>query len=294
MQIKELTYEQYVQEFFDEMKKKGTISLYGSYFSDDPCEKKGSKYNWYRKECVKLAEEIKTNATISEERMNEIMEFSKIEKYKKEHLEKRKMSVLEKASEYREKVLELKRDIKESDGLYFSNGERMKGWLYSANSYVKKDLESDVLLTEERIEEIDALGELNFLVNELFPKKQRLSFDEKASEYLVKLYELGRDITNKDDICFSNGENMPRWFDIQIKNLKIMDLRDGHMDEHRFSVLANILDCKQRIKEESMSNDSSYAAYLNQYAFNQINNYHILSAYHMVKTTHSPYQKVSK
>lgn len=292
--MNELSYEQRVEEFYREMKKRGIVSLYGSYFSDDPSRRKGSKYNWYRKECIKLAEEVQTNATISEERMKEIMEFSKIEKYKKEHLEKRKMSVLEKVSEYREKILELGRDIKESDGIYFSNGERMKGWLYSANCFVKKDLESDAPLTEERIEEIDALGELNFLVNEIFPKKQRLSFDEKASEYLVKLYELGRDIGDKDNISFSNGENMPNWLYFQVKNLYITTIRDGHMDEHRFSVLANIFDCKQRIKEESMVNDSSYETYLNQYAFNKMQNPCVLKACHMMATSPKTYQKTSK
>lgn len=294
MQMEELSYEQRVEEFYVEMKKRGVVSLYGSYFSDDPRREKGSKYHWYRKECIKLAEEVQTNATISEERMKEIIEFSKIEKYKKEHLEKRKMSVLEKASEYREKVLELGRDIKESDGIYFSNGERMKGWLYSANCLVKKDLESDTLLTEERIEEIDALGELNFLVNDVFPKKQRLSFDEKASEYLVKLYELGRDIEEKDSISFSNGENMPRWLDFQVKNLRITTMRDGHMNEHKFSVLANIFDCKQRIKEESMADDSSYEDDLNQYVLNKMRKYHVLKAYHRILTSPKTYQKTGK
>ena len=164
MSKSELPYEQKVQEFLEEMKSKGVISLYGSHFSDDPFGQKGSKYSWYRKECMKLLEEFKTEATISE------------------NLERKKMSVLEKAGEYRDKVLELKRDIKESDHLYFSNGDRMKGWLYRENIGIRKELESNSPLTKERIAEIDTLGEINFLVTEVFPKKQKLSFDEKAYE----------------------------------------------------------------------------------------------------------------
>lgn len=269
---KELSYEQHVQEFLEEMKKRKVVSLYGSYFSDDPYSNKESKYRWYQKECKKLAEEFQTNATISEERMKEIIEFAEIEKYIKENLKKKKMTVLEKASEYREKVLELSRDIKVADQLYFSNGNRMAGWLYKENIRIKEILESNNLLTKEEIEEIDALGELNFLINEIFLKKQRLSFDEKAKEYLEKLYDIGRDIEKKDKICFTNGESMSGWLEIQVKNLRIMRAKKGFIDEHRFSVLSNIFDCKKRLWEESRIT-STYDAYLDQYASDQINGY---------------------
>ena len=292
MSKSELPYEQKVQEFLEEMKSKGVISLYGSHFSDDPFGQKGSKYSWYRKECMKLLEEFKTEATISEKRMKEIMEFAKIEKYFKENLERKKMSVLEKAGEYRDKVLELKRDIKESDHLYFSNGDRMKGWLYRENIGIRKELESNSPLTKERIAEIDTLGEINFLVTEVFPKKQKLSFDEKAYEYQTKLYELGRDIENTENIRFSNGESMPGWLNFQVKNLRITTMRDGAVDEHRLSVLANIFDCKQRLKEESMiaSTVSRYDAYLDQYAQSKIGP--IINAYYIVTTPQKNYQKV--
>ncbi len=292
MSKNELSYEQKVQEFLEEMKNKKVISLCGSHFSDDPFGQKGSKYSWYRKECMKLLEEFKTEATISEERMEEIMEFAKIENYIKENLERKKMSVLEKAGEYRNKVLELKRDIKESDHLYFSNGDRMKGWLYRENIGIKKELESNGPLTNERIEEIDALGELNFLVIEVFAKKQKLSFDEKAYEYLEKLYGLGRDIENMENIRFSNGESMSGWLNFQVKNLRITTMRDGAVDEHRLSVLTNIFDCKQRLKEESITalTASRYDAYLDQYAQSKIGT--IINEYHMLETPQKNKQKV--
>lgn len=246
MKYTEIPYEKKVLSYLNEMKMKRKSCLECSYFSNGE-----NKYVWYSKESHKLREEYENQADISEERMAEIMEFAKIEKYKQEVLTKPHLTFLQKASEYRDKVLELKREVSAKDRLFFSNGHVMTNWLYINNQKAMDDLASDKELTPERIHEIDVLGEINFLVNEVFPKKKKLSFEEKAAEYRDKLYSIGRNIKEDDEFYFSNGEKMNYdWIDKQIISHRSLHRRTGYINSSRVSVLFDLVDCRERLDDE--------------------------------------------
>lgn len=241
----EVSFDQKVDQFIEGMKKYKRKCLEHLYFEDSE-----NQYRWYLKEGKKLMDEYQQQKELSQERIEQIHSFSRIDYYYHEFIESRKLPFSVKAKEYKKEVLRLRRRVRESDHLTFSNEDKMHPWLYTQNNNMEIDLSSKRNLSEKRKKEIEALKKINDLIKQ-FPTIRRLTFLEKASEYRTKLYEIGRKITIEDEFLFSDGSKMNTWFTNQLADYRKYYKRYPYKYKKRFEVLLDIYTCVESLGEET-------------------------------------------
>lgn len=246
---KELSYEDRVREYIIKMLENNIIWLYNYRFSDGK-----NMYSWYQKENSKLAEELKNNESISDHRMKEIMMFANIEKYYREQIVSRRLPFSTKAREYVEQVLRLKRNVRVSDGLKFSNGDPMDSWLTNQRNTISKVLDEERPLTKEYEDRIRSIILLTALVNKFEPIKP-LSFEQKASEYRKLIYEKGSKLELGDDIKFSDGSLADTWYEKELKRYLKPSDNNKYKAKLRMPVLLEIGECILSLNDEIKTND---------------------------------------
>lgn len=236
-----------VDEYMKEMREKQKKTLATSRFSDGP-----NQYNWYLRESKRLEEEYKNQEKLSKERINEVMYFSRIDQYYHDVIQPKKLSFSTKAQEYKKEVLRLKRRVRKSDNLTFSNEQPMDFWLETQNYKMYCESLDGNELTEKRKKEIELLTEINTLIDQ-FCTIKKLTFEQKAKEYHEKLYEIGRVITRDDLFLFSDGSPMNVWFENQLidyrRNYKLS--QQQYRCKKRFPILISIYSSIQSLMNES-------------------------------------------
>lgn len=244
-----LSYEERVDEYIQKMKKQNIISLYNYYFSDGK-----NMYSWYQHETYKLSNEVKNKESISNERMKQIMMFATIDKYYYEEIISKKLPFSTKAKEYVEQVLRLKRNVRITDKLRFSNGDSMNGWLTNQRNTIFRMLDEEKPLTKEYEDRIRAIILLTALVNKFEPIKP-LKFEQKASEYRNLIYEKGRKLEIGDNIRFSDGSLADTWYEKELKRYMKPSKINEYKAKLRMPVLLEIGECIISLDNEIKTND---------------------------------------
>lgn len=247
-EIKEDSYHDKVENYINGMELERKLCLDHQYFADGE-----NKYHWYQKENKKLEKEYQQNLSLSENRIEQIADFARIDQYYYNELKIRKMTFLEKASEYKNAVLQLKRHVKVSDNLKFSNGDIMCYWLSTQNYMMEMEQKDKKEVSPERKKEIEILADINHLI-EGFHVPKRLSFEQKAKEYHNKLYEIGRAINENDPFRFSDQSKMSTWFLNQLVDYRVNSKKFPYKYKNRFPILLSIYTSIESLSHESYDN----------------------------------------
>lgn len=148
------------------------------------------KLEYLRKQQEKLRKHDSTN-------QNNNYYESNIEKYKRRCIE------------YIEFLKTTKRNIGVYDEIYFSDGIDMYSWYYyEVYKYNKENDEGLENLSEGRILRRKMFEEIRSIIID-----NELSFEEKTRQYIKKIKELKRNLTQEDKIMFENSDkDMYSWF----------------------------------------------------------------------------------
>lgn len=247
---KELSYDDRVAEYLKKVKQSRTVTLRGYYdrFSDGK-----SMSNWYSLENKRLRTEYQKQQEISKERIQEIISFSRIDQYRYDELESKKLPFEKKFLEYQKQVQQLQRNVRPSDHLTFSDHTKMDSWLSSQQAKIEQQLKTSKTLSLERQREIKNLKELQKLIDS-YHQPGRISFYQKAEEFHQQLYILGRPFCQTDKYYFSDGSIMDiSWFEKQLQNYRNKYQKKAYQHEYkkRFQVLLDLYTSIESLKEEN-------------------------------------------
>lgn len=165
-------------------------------------------------------------------------------------MDKKELTFAQKASEYKEALLRLGRNIKVSDNLDFSDGKSMTSWLYHQDIRIDKILKRGGVISDDIKKQMEILTDIHSLVT----SPARLSFEEKALEYHDKIYEIGRPITKEDHIYFSDHSNMGNWFQKQLVEYRNNARYFPYKYKRRFPILVELYQSIESLNQEKYDN----------------------------------------
>lgn len=170
--------------------------------------------NWIQKLSV-YSIKHKNDKKLSDEVFYKLLKYAELENI----LNSTKgISFKQKCSEYIEKTKEIKRIIREVDHYVFSDNTDMYRWYSSKKKYFKKINNNSKEKYQKRkimFEEVEnEVRKYNKTIdsNEEYDKEE--VFQKKYEEYIKKINELQRNIVPDDNLKFSTGQDMLRWYNV--------------------------------------------------------------------------------
>lgn len=223
-----------------------------------------SMYYWKRANDSKLVKEYRENIIPSEERLEEIMIYARIydELYKSKKI---RMKIYEeKILQYFIKVSELQRNIDEFDEIKFLDNTSMTDWYEQEHCKLLEERKNNITPTKERMEEIMLFANLEKFINEI-EDKNYIKYSKKVNEYLSQIKKLGRNIKASDNICFSDGENMFRWYEREYKKYREENENNVELTEIRKAqrkLFSKIIEKVKEYKPYKLSLKQKYKEYI--------------------------------
>ena len=206
VKIKPLSYEERVIEYVNKINKiKRDINEKDKFLFNDNVK----MYDWYCNESKKIMREVKENKTLTKERLEEIMMFSKIDYTLYELNNAFKI----KAYQYINMIKKLGRNVRPTDKFTFKDGLNMYNW-YGNNSFkIIQERKNNIKIDDDRLEEIMLFAKIEDALFENKKSSKQIIFYSRMKEYVNKIIALRRNITKKDNFRFTDGTSMKVWLD---------------------------------------------------------------------------------